>query len=318
LSRKTPQDMTLIQAFFDDNIESEEYYKLQQQYLQSSEKQSPWTGKRGSSQSHSKNGSVQKLRNSRSGIKDAPRKSVVKTSSNKVPSTTKRDKSANFGRKSIRKSVTMKSSNKQTDTQPMGQSCIFPDEKKSYTLEISPQKSQKSQKPKYGNSTTPNKRLSTSKNFDFPDPIKKNLTQNDDFTNAPQPPKIQKTNSTTKSSNSITALHPPTTQPKNRSSTNLKRSKNSAQSTQCGQPPSQGCHDSIKTGKTLSTNMNSYYSDFSEKNVRPHVRDFYSKILGVVEGGQLKTSVNVGELQALIYHQLEDLVIPFEELEFED
>jgi hypothetical protein len=64
--------------------------------------------------------------------------------------------------------------------------------------------------------------------------------------------------------------------------------------------------------------MNSYYSDFSEKNVRPHVRDFYSKILGVVEGGQLKTSVNVGELQALIYHQLEDLVIPFEELEFED
>ena len=74
--------MTLIQAFFDDNIESEEYYKLQQQYLQSSEKQSPWTGKRGSSQSHSKNGSVQKLRNSRSGIKDASKKSLVKQSSN--------------------------------------------------------------------------------------------------------------------------------------------------------------------------------------------------------------------------------------------
>jgi hypothetical protein len=63
--------------------------------------------------------------------------------------------------------------------------------------------------------------------------------------------------------------------------------------------------------------MNSYCSDFSEKNVRPHVRDFYNKILSVVEGGQLVDKVNVGDLRALIYGQLEDLVIPYEELEFE-
>lgn len=151
-------------------------------------------------------------------------------------------------------------------------------------MELSPQINEKVQKSK--NISSKSIKVDCSKNFEQKKLYQKNYEQKEIFCSEEYDHKQKRyiNNSGSKSQSNKDCQN---NQSKIKSSCNLKSSRNTIYSTSYlnSQKPNNNhtnnycpnCHDSIKTGKTLSTNVNSYYSDIStvETNVKSQVKDFY-------------------------------------------
>lgn len=155
-------------------------------------------------------------------------------------------------------------------------------------MEMSPKIKEKVQKSK--NISSKSIRVETSKNFEANKLYQKNYEQKDAFCSEEYEHKQKSyiNNSGGKNSYYQGQINHSS---KIKSSCNLKSSRNSiysannvnSQKPNAMQNCCPNCHDSIKTGKTQSTNMNSYYSDISSEkiNVKSHIKDFYMKIVSI-------------------------------------